>query len=96
MFMPGEIDMSRKYEEHWDGDRLICVNTKGMSIPPDPDNMDYARYLEWKRLGGVPTVVDVTPAAPGKPPLMEAANEGNVVQKLNELIEACRAKGIVE
>jgi len=29
-------------------------------MPPDPNNMDYARYLEWKRLGGVPTVKDIT------------------------------------
>jgi len=59
-FMPGEIDMSKQYEELWNQGSLQCVNTTNMSIPPDPNNMDYARYLEWKRLGGVTTVKDVT------------------------------------
>ena len=59
-FMPGEIDMSKQYEELWNMGSLQCVQTTNMSIPPDPNNMDYARYLEWKRQGGVPTVKDVT------------------------------------
>ena len=59
-FMPGEIDMDKQYEELWNKGSLQCVQTTNMSIPPDPDNMDYARYLEWKRQGGVPTVKDVT------------------------------------
>jgi len=59
-FMPGEIDMSRKYEELWSKGSLQCVNLGNTSIPCDPNNMDYARYLEWKRLGGVPTVKDIT------------------------------------
>ena len=59
-FIPGEIDMSRQYEELWNQGSLQCVNTTNMSIPPDPNNMDYARYLEWKKQGGVPTIKDVT------------------------------------
>ena len=59
-FMPGEIDMDKQYEELWNMGLLQCVNTTNMSIPADPNNMDYARYLEWKKQGGVPTVKDVT------------------------------------
>jgi len=59
-FMPGEIDMDKQYEELWNQGSLQCVNTTNMSIPPDPNNMDYARYLEWKKQGGKPKVTDVT------------------------------------
>jgi len=54
------IDMDREYKEHWNEGVLQCVNTGNTSIPTDPNNMDYAYYLEWKRLGGVPVVIDMT------------------------------------
>ena len=47
----------------------IIRNADGASIPPDPDNRDYAEYLKWVEDGGVadpyvePEPVPPTPTA---------------------------------
>jgi len=33
-------------------------------IPPDPNNSDYAKYLRWVELGGVPIPADPIPTPP--------------------------------
>lgn len=89
------------YEKWMDGGRLQCVNRTNplpfMSIPPDPMNLDYQEYLEWEKAGGVPTVVDVTPKPPDPPPTVADAKAlGDVTTQLNQLMAACRARGIIQ
>ena len=37
---------------------LVILRSDGASIPADPDNTDYAEYLDWLAAGGVPDPVD--------------------------------------
>ena len=43
---------------------IIVRTADGASIPPDPDNRDYADYLAWVEAGGVADPYDEPPPAP--------------------------------
>ena len=38
--------------------KRIIRNSDGAQIPFDPENTDYAEYLQWKADGGVPDAAD--------------------------------------
>jgi len=59
-----DFDPNLPYVEHLMQSGLAYVALNNMSMPPDPNNMDYARYLAWKADGGTPTIVDDTPPEP--------------------------------
>jgi hypothetical protein len=43
-------------------EQVVRRLSDGASIPTDPANTDYQRYLEWLAAGGVPEVIE--PAEP--------------------------------
>jgi len=59
-----EFDPNLPYVEHQVQSGIIHVALNNMSIPPDPNNMDYWAYLGWKAQGGMPTIIDDTPPSP--------------------------------
>lgn len=54
------------------------------SIPTNPDNTDYQRYLKWLEEGNTPEPADPTPAPPTPQEKLEAA--GLTVQELKTLL----------
>lgn len=100
------MPMELYFDPDWTFDKLInaevvqCVNRTNpgmyLSIPPDPNNMDYQAYLAWVAAGGVPTIVDVTPVPPTPEPVPDAKGMGDVTKRLNDLLKVLREKGVVD
>ena len=78
----------------------IARLSDGASIPADPQNTDYAAYLQWLSEGNTPTPADIPPAptyqqlrAAAYPPVtdyLDGVVKGDAVQ-VQAYVDACLA-----
>lgn len=57
-----------------------------VSIPPDPANIDYRKYLAWVEAGNVPEPAPEPPAPIELTPAQKLAASGLTVEELKQLL----------